>query len=317
MKASDTTLRQAAEWLVRLDGKPDENAHRDFQAWLGESPEHAAAVARLQGHLEPLQGLASRAAGKALRRPRGKPAVRAVQTLAFAACLLGTAMLAGRYWQQGYWLADLNTASGQRLDQVLADGSQVHLDSDSAIDLQIDANQRRIRLLHGEVLVEVAKDKRPFYVITPQGSVRALGTRFSVERQEHGTVVTMLESSTLIESSGKSLQLDAGQRVRLAEDGPGQVEPVDAHALDGAWRDRQLLAQDQPLSDVLERLSRQQRGLLLFDRAALASLRVTVMLPLDDSPRALRLLQRTLPIQVSQFTPWVTRVSLREDGVQE
>ncbi|MCY1368110.1 Protein FecR [compost metagenome] len=159
--------------------------------------------------------------------------------------------------------------------------------------------------------MDVAKDKRPFYVDTPQGSVRALGTRFTVERQEDATLVTMLESTTLIENAGQSLQLTAGQRVRLGADGPGEVEQVDAKAQEGAWANRQLLAQDQPLSDVLERLSRHQRGLLLFDRQALAAIRVTVMLPVDDSARALRLLERTLPIQVSHFTPWITRVSLK------
>jgi transmembrane sensor len=49
----------------------------------------------------------------------------------------------------------------------------------------------------------------------------------------------------------------------------------------------------------------------MFDRQALQGIRVTVMLPTDDSDRALRLLTRTLPIEVSTYTPWITRVRLK------
>lgn len=319
MSASMPTaiLRQAAEWLVRMDNRPDAECQRAFQAWLAAAPEHAAAVARLQGHLAPLQALPAQAARNALRRTGRKPRTRALQALALAACLIPSALMGIKQWQQGYLLADLSTSSAEWLDRPLADGSQIHLDGDSAVDVHMDGAQRRIRLLRGEILVDVAKDKRPFYVDTPQGSVRALGTRFTVERQEDSTLVTMLESITLIESSGKSLQLRAGQRVRLGTAGPGEIERVDAQAQESAWGKHQLLAQDQPLSDVLERLARHRRGLLLFDRAALADMRVTVVLPIDDSPRALRLLERTLPIQVTHFTPWVTRISLKPQQAQK
>ena len=36
------------------------------------------------------------------------------------------------------------------------------------------------------------------------------------------------------------------------------------------------------------------------------------MLPADDSDSALRLLERTLPIEVSRYSPWLTRVTLKK-----
>ena len=124
----------------------------------------------------------------------------------------------------------------------------------------------------------------------------------------------MLESSTRIDSATQQLTLNPGQRVRLDAQGPGNVEKFDARAHEAAWNTHQLLANDEPLADVLERLGRHRSGLLLFDRQALQGLRVTVMLPFDDPARALRLLQRTLPIEVSSYTPWVTRVSLKNSA---
>lgn len=302
-------LREAAQWLVRLDHQADAASQQAFHAWLAADPQHPLAIARLQGHLSPLKQAPARAALRRARQPK------AIKGLALSLLIGLLALPAYQYSQRGYLFADLSTASGQWQQQRLADGSTLQLDGGSAVDLDFDANQRRVRLLHGELLVDVAKDaQRPFYVDTPQGSIRALGTRFIVERSGEATVVRMLESSTRIDSATQQLTLNPGQRVRLDAQGPGNVEKFDARAHEAAWNTHHLLANDEPLADVLERLGRHRSGLLLFDRQALQGLRVTVMLPFDDPARALRLLQRTLPIEVSSYTPWVTRVSLKNSA---
>lgn len=304
--------RQAAEWLVRLDHQTDAETRQAFAEWLALDPQHASAIARLQRHLEPLQTLPAQPATATLRRAaRNQRHGRNIASLALLA-MIGASTLLGSYsMQQGLMFADLHTASGERQHQRLADGSQIDLDSDSAVDLDFNPQQRRVKLLRGEILVEVAKDPtRPFHVVTAQGSIRALGTRFLVEQLDDATQVTMLESATRIEAGGRSQTLDAGQRLRFEASGPGTVEQVDSQALQNAWDDRQLLAYNQPLTDVLERLARHRKGLVLFDRQALSALRVTVMLPTDDGDRALRLLARTLPIEVRHYTPWLTRVTL-------
>ncbi|WP_339547618.1 FecR family protein [Pseudomonas sp. RA_35y_Pfl2_P32] len=307
-------LRQAAEWLVRLDHGSDADAQTEqqFRAWLAADPLHREAIARLQGHLAPLQELPARAA---LRR--AQPAQRralGVKGLALLAVLGLTAGTGYPYWQSGYLLADHRTDSRQWRHEYLADGSQLQLDSSSAVDLDFDSTQRRVRLLEGEILVDVAKDAhRPFYVDTPHGTIRALGTRFIVERNGDATLVSMLESSTRIDSGGRSLTLNPGQRVRFDAQGLGAVSQVDGRALQAAWSAHQLLAHDQSLADVLTRIARHHRGLLIFDRQALQALRVTAILPADDSDRALRLLARTLPIEVKSYSPWITRVSLKRE----
>lgn len=302
---SASVLRQAAEWLVRLDNQTDAATRQAYHVWLTADPQHAAAIARLQGHLSPLAEFA------ALRRAhQGRPRGQAIKALALAGLLVGSGLLGYQHWQRGYQLADLSTARGAWTEQRLADGSEISLNGDSAVDWHFDAQERRVHLLRGELRVQVAKDaQRPFYVDTPQGSIRALGTRFIVERRDDATRVTMLESSTRIESPVGTLVLNAGEQVRVDAHGIGAVQRVDVAAQEGAWNHHQLLVTDQPLSDVLERLARHRPGLLSFDREALAGMRVTVMLPTDDSDRALRLLERTLPLQVTHFTPWLTRVT--------
>ncbi|MBV6288757.1 FecR family protein [Pseudomonas aegrilactucae] len=310
--------RQAAEWLVRLDHQPDATTTQAFADWLAADPLHAQAIDRLRGHLAPLHTLPALPAGKALRRAGQRRRPSRVATLALATLVGTSALLGYPYWQQGFVLADLSTGEQQWLSEHLPDGSQLELDARSAVDLQFDTTQRRVRLLRGEMLVEVAKDaQRPFYVDTPQGSIRALGTRFIVERQAQATVITMLESATQVDSAGHSQTVNAGQRLRFDGNGPGTLQQVDGTALQNAWAAHQVLAYDQPLPEVLERLARHRKGLVLFDSKVLAALRVTVMLPTDDSDRALRLLARTLPIQVRHYTPWVTVVSLTPGSIKE
>lgn len=307
--APPATVREAAEWLVRLDHQCDDATQQAFRTWLAADPLHPQTIARLQGYLSPLKQAPARAALRRARQPRSATVVKC---LALALLLgLGSGPLY-QYSQRGYWSADLDTASGQWRETLLADGSELQLQGGSAVDLHFDARQRRVKLLHGEILVTVAKDaQRPFYVDTPHGSIRALGTRFLVELSDGATWVRMLESSTRLDSAGQTLTLDAGQRVRLDAHGLGRVETIDAGAQERAWTARQLLASDEPLADVLERLARHRPGVLWFDRQALQGVRVTAMLPADDSERALRLLARTLPIEVSTYTPWLTRVTLK------
>ncbi|MEE1888194.1 FecR family protein [Pseudomonas carassii] len=311
MKAQ--TLQAAAEWLVRLDDQPSAHEREAFRDWLAADPEHLEAVQQLQGSLAPLQVLQqapARAALGALKRQRRVGGVARV--LALAVVLLVPLGLLLQHFPAAYLLADIRTGSGEWSSQILPDGSLLKLDGRSAVDVQFDGNVRTLHLVRGEILVDVAKDPgRPFRVVTEHGSVRALGTRFVVERLSERTRLAMLESSTEVDSAGQRLVLKAGQQVQFDAAGPGVPEAIDGAGVEQAWAHHQLLVREQPLAEVLQRLARNHGGYLLFDRQSLAGMKVTAVLPADDSERALRLLARSLPIKVEHYTPWITRVSPR------
>lgn len=312
MSPSAATLRKAAEWLVRLDGGASASEQGAFDAWLAADPQHREAVRQLQGSLAPLRELPRAPARAALKRvapaPKGK---RVLKALAISLGLLLPAGVVLQHYPVAYLMADIRTGTGQWSTRQLPDGSRLSLDGRSAVDLQFDAQSRTLRLLGGEILLEVAKDPdRPFRVVTEHGSIRALGTRFVVERSQHSTRLAMLESSTEVKSGGASRTVNAGQQVRFDADGIQPPEAIDGLGVEQAWAAHQLVIRQQPLGEVLERLSRNHKGYLLFDAKALAHLKVTAVLPADDSERALRLLARSFPIQVEHYTPWVTRITL-------
>ena len=309
---SAQVLQEAAEWLVRLDGEVGAAERVAFRDWLNADPEHLQAIEQLQGSLAALRDLPREPARVALDSIVRRRALRQpIKALALAALLLLSIGLALQQFPLSYLSADIRTSSGQWGSQQLPDGSRISLDGSTAVDLQFDGQRRTVRLLQGEIWVDVAKDTaRPFLVLTEHGSVRALGTRFVVEQLPDSSRVAMLGSSAEVDSAGKRVTVPAGQALRFDAAGPGALEPIDVTAVAQAWEQHQLLVRDQPLDQVLERLSRNHRGYLLYDAKDLELLRVTAVLPADDSQQALRLLARSLPIRIEYYTPLITRVSL-------
>lgn len=61
------------------------------------------------------------------------------------------------------------------------------------------------------------------------------------------------------------------------------------------WQQRQLVVHKQPLAAVLDALARRHPGRIHYDRAAIAGLRVSAVMPLDDTDRALRLVTHDFP----------------------
>lgn len=306
---SPEILHEAAEWLVRLDDQPSGRDREAFRVWLALDSEHLEAFQRMQETLAPLQVLKQAPARSALLAfKQQRRSAQGLKALALAAVL---ALPLGLFVQQGpgYLLADIRTGSGEWATRQLPDGSLLRLEGGSAVNLDFDGRTRTVHLLRGEILVDVAKDAtRPFKVVTEHGSVRALGTRFVVEQLGDGSRLAMIESSTEVDSHGQRRVVTAGHQLHFDASGPGEEQAIDGRGVEQAWAQRQLVVRERPLIEVLEQLSRNHPGYLLFDRKALANIRVTAVLPADDSERALRLLARSLALEIDHYTPWITRV---------
>ncbi|WP_168233579.1 FecR family protein [Pseudomonas veronii] len=311
---------QAAEWQLQLhEGPLSEAQRRAFESWKQQGPRYAAAAARMEAVIVRVQALRetkspARAALDAAfaDKPsrRNKHAMRTL-LLACSLALPAAALLISPYPQR--WMADVRNGPGQWQTLHLADGSALTLNGISAANLHFDATQRRIDLLQGEILVEVAHDPaRPFIVQTAQGTLRALGTRFVVKREDDVTVLSMLESRVAAQSANaqQTLEVDAGSQALVSANSVRLAGRIDPASINDAWRRHQLVVENRPLPEVLDEIARHRAGHLQFDRAALQNLRVSAVIPLDDSDHALQLLAQTLPIKVYTYTPWLIRVAL-------
>jgi len=303
-------LGEAADWLVQLQsGSATEDDHRAVQAWCQRSAEHAQAWQRAEAILGDFRRLPTPVAGETLRRLSRQGGVsrrQAMQRLGLLLLGAPAAWLAWREtpWQQ--WRADARTAVGEQRPLTLADGTRVLLNTDSAIDIAFNAQERRIDLLAGEILVTSAADARPLRVRTLHGQAQALGTRFSVRLDGTLTRVAVLEGAVdarPLHGSGNRVLL-AGQRSAFDAT---RVQPASAlDADDLAWEHGMLLARDMRLADLLQELGRYRPGLLRC-HPAVGELKVSGAFPLTDSDASLRLLGETLPVAIHGLTRyWVT-----------
>ncbi|WP_258050682.1 FecR family protein, partial [Pseudomonas aeruginosa] len=221
------------------------------------------------------------------------------------ALLLGGAPLVWWGWRAQVWRdgfgADYLTAVGERRDLVLGDGSQLEMNTDSALDVRYDAGQRLLRLYRGEIYLRTAADRRepsrPFLVRTEQGLMRALGTAFSVRREGAETVLAVYEGAVQVRPEGAASAADgrvieAGQRVRFDRQRIGPVESASEAAL--AWRQGWLSFYRRPLAEVLDELARYYPGRILLLDDALGRQPVSGSFRSDDPEAALKSLQAVL-----------------------
>lgn len=225
-------LEEASDWFVDFRvGDVDAAAGERFDEWLRRSPEHIRAYweiattyvelpslaeaskldvdaliayAHSDGNVVPISAGAPRGetrvtAQDALGTERAtRHPVRRRRIIAAAACLF-VATIAAAFWWQDRHYPRYSTDVGERRSLTLADGSTVDLDARSSIRVEFSSAERRIELLDGQALFQVAKNRqRPFVVRSGEATARAVGTEFSVYRRSSGTTITVLEGRVAV-----------------------------------------------------------------------------------------------------------------------
>ena len=330
---ADIAAEQAAHWIVQLsadDPAEREQARIGFAAWKAADPLHASAAAGMENLLRQLSAVREPAGGDhrparaalaaiAPDRPRPRQRLRQLAAASAVAVLVLTgALLIGE--RPAYLLADLRSPTGKWSTHTLADGSRITLAGNSAVNVRFNAGERHVELVRGDILVDVAKDaQRPFFVDSGQAAIRALGTRFSVRRDEGATILSMLESRVLAQvPQHPAVVVQAGQRTRITDDGVGALTSIDAASVQEAWRTRQLVVDDLPLAEVLDELTRHRPGQLHYDRAQIAGIRVAAVLPLDDTDKALQLLIDNFPqLRIRMLTRYLVMVDAPASGARK
>lgn len=301
--------RVAAHWMMRLQGgELDADARQELARWRAVHPDHETAWQRAEQVCRTFGMLPPPLAMPVLDRPAGAARRAALKTLALliVAGPAGWAMLKVPPWQA--WTADLRTATGEIRHLALPDGSTLSLNTASAADLGFSDALRLIHLRSGELHVATSPDprQRPFFVRTSNGSIRALGTRFTVRQEDSlfGARTQVAVSQGAVEvrpAEGLPVIVQAGWQASFDEAAAGTPQPLAPHA--SAWTEGLLYADDTPLADVLAQLARYRHGVVRCD-PAVARLRVSGVYRLRDTEQLLSLLQASLPIRVQRHSRW-------------
>lgn len=327
----ERALKEATQWLIELQEEPDDPALRtQFDAWLAADPANKAAWAETSlaydligpatsddampfrpfaAGTEPSNTVVAYGRHSGRRLPLRRVAFGLAAT-AIAACLalVFVPNLVLR------WQADYATGTGEQRTVSLADGTTVALGPDSAIDIAYVGNARRVRLLSGQAFFEVTHDpSRPFQVEARALEVTDLGTGFDVQLAPDGASVAVAHGAVRVDYAGASppvsRNLQAGEWMQVAWSGQAVQggEPADQVA---AWRHGRLIANDRPVSKVVDELRPYFNGIIVLTSTALGERRVTGVYDLHDPEAALRALgQAPLGLSVHRISPWLLVVS--------
>lgn len=311
---SPQVARQAVDWLLEIQQAPLQGQRQAaWQQWLNGNAEHQRAWAHIQKVNQRLSGLPSPLAHAALASRTSGSRRQALKLL----LLLGVGSAVGWNMREQIALqpmfADLDSGVGERRDVRLDDGSQLQLNTATAVDMRLDAQQRLIRLLQGEILLTSSLDARPLKLVTAEGSLQASpgAARFNLRQLDGHTRLAVFAGTLLVRPtarSGQGLQLEARQQVSFSREGWADIRPLDAGS--GAWADGMLVASRMRLADFLAELGRYRRGRLQCD-AAVADLLISGSYPLADSERILAMLELALPVRVQRFTRYWVNVQAR------
>jgi transmembrane sensor len=305
---------RASQWLVKMwSGTATPEDHEACARWRAAHADHELAWQRLRALDQRLtdmpRDVAKRTLGAQRVSLKRRKAIRLLGAL-FATGATGYVVHRTPAWQR--YSADHHTAIGERLGLDLPDSSRIVLGTASAMDLQFDERVRHVALRAGEILVTTAPDPaaqtRPFIVTTAQGSVRAIGTRFTVRQMRNDvTQVAVLEGAVMLQPGrfpARAVRIGAGQKAVFSNTEVRAPEATDETI--AAWANGSLLVERMRLADFVEELARYRPGLL---RCApeVADYPLTGAYRLEDTDRILASVEQALPVKVMRRSRyWVT-----------
>lgn len=305
MSHDHQVLQAAAQWFAVLQSESvTEDDRQAWRRWLDE-PANARAwqrVEQISGRFEPIARDPFGPQASALLQRRQPTRRHVVKTLSV---LLGGAALtlAGGAAPWRSWTADRRTGVGEVRDWRLPDGSQLWLNTDSAVDVAFEPDVRKLALYRGELLIDTSDEPRPLVLRTGEGSLKAHdAARFSVLQREGVTQLSVFQGAVEIRpAAGRARTATQGLQVDFNHHDVQSDRPVQPGR--HAWTTGVLLADNLRLDVFIEELSRYRSGYLGCD-PRIASLRVVGAYPLADTERVLDVLASTLSLHVNRRMPW-------------
>ncbi|MFT0475450.1 FecR family protein [Pseudomonas antarctica] len=307
IEASDSIDAQAASWFARNRSDMGRADRKAFAAWQAV-PAHARAYAefeQLWADLGQLQQL-----NKPVPLPTRKPSVWR-PALAVAAALvcavLATHIGAPRALYHSQIAAH---AKGMRTLN-LPDGSTLYVNANTRLRVDFSAHQRLLHLDKGQLYIEVAADKeRPLYVQAGEANVRVVGTGFDVRRSQQQLVVSVAHGQVAFAPDSKSPVTLLGAQQRAAYSyAKGTVQQQTLTAEEVAdWRSGHLSFRNRDLASLIDELSLYRPQAPLQVSKAVAQLKVSGNLDVNDPDALLNALPALLPVKTVASADGIVRI---------
>jgi transmembrane sensor len=200
------------------------------------------------------------------------------------------------------------TAVGERATIALPDGSVMTLDTASKAEVRFSTRTRKVVLLRGQALFEVAKHQnRPFQVFASNRRITAVGTKFNVRVETGRLQVALLEGVVRVEKpsrpeisgDGSAVQMVSGEVLETRPDDTITIRADDV-ARSAGWRDGVLILDDETLEDAVREMNRYTTAPIRLAPRLGARFRLSGVYKTGDPERFSRAMTEIFPLTLSR-----------------
>jgi len=291
---------RASVWLDRSDcegwtGRDDVA----LEAWLNEEPVNRITYWRMEAAWERTQRLAALHIPKT--RQRKWPSFFQMTAVFAAVTAVGVGFLSYLSQPMG---ATYATSIGGRETIVLADGTQVELNTDSAVRVLDTTRERKIWLQKGEAYFQVTHDSaRPFTVYAGDRRVTDLGTKFDIRQEADHLEVAVVEGRVRLDAGS----VDQQSRPVVLSEGQVAVATADKMSMtrrtareltrELSWRRGLLVFDSTPLSEAAQQLNRYNRTKIVIANDAVGRLPITGTMSATDPVEFFHMVQMVFAVR--------------------
>jgi transmembrane sensor len=308
----DRVLEEAAVWWQRLQSsEPYDQA--TFNEWINADNSHKEAfdaMSQAWGLFDTVQStpelLAYRADALSKAQKLGQQRWklnRPMNRRALAAGIAAAAVVpvAGFFALNRAEAQDIQTHTGEQKTVRLSDGSDVYVDANTHLTVELSRGRRRILLKAGRSHFQVAKDSaRPFIVEIDGTTVTATGTAFSVERRDDSVSVVLVEGAVRVKTATYETMMQPQDRLQLPSGGAPQLaRSVDLEKA-MSWRFGKLVFENARLADAVARMNDYATVQIAIDDADVANLRISGVFTAGKSRPFVRAVTAYLPVSARE-----------------
>lgn len=321
---------EAADWVARLDcGGLSEDECLALREWVDRSPEHYVLLNRFAAIWKVLDGLADileeteppvTADDPERKQCRFPLFPGAAITVVIITAVIGVFIVNNDYSgplspegqaAQGSYL----TAIGEQRTVTLQDGSRTQLNTDTVINVDFDAQYRRVHLVKGEALFEIApRASWPFLVYAGTNVIHVISTAFVVKMVEDQVEVTIKEGRVELKSfhgaTGSGLEKNMSLFSTVVNTSQTAIIDRRKHVLKHntreeierklAWRDGLIIFSGEPLNRVVEEFSRYIPVKFVITDPELNGVRIGGIFRIGDTAAMLDILETGFDVNISR-----------------
>ncbi|MFC3153313.1 FecR domain-containing protein [Litoribrevibacter euphylliae] len=309
---------QAVEWSVELQGSPKNSRTviQQISQWRAEHPDHERAWQHIQSVNKQFAFMRSSTGKRLAHTSVVHPAmhsrremIKALSVLFFAG---GAGWVAKQELPWQAWVADVSTGIGERTELKLASGGSVQLNTNTSLNVQVNAVEELLTLLQGEIMVRMIPDNVSMHtgrlrIETDQGSLLPDDAEFLVRHQRNFCDLSVYSGAVDVIPSDNHLakqRIIAGEQTRFDRASVSTALKLDPNAK--AWTQGMIVAKGMRFEDFLNEVARYRTGYVRCS-PDIANLRVSGTYPLGhslkaDTDRIFRAVEQSLGVKAHYLT---------------